>query len=251
MSAKLSMQEFDLLVCDLAITRGVATAFLEKILGPFSGIKVGWTILLSNQAKPSNLGNFKKNTFISKPLDEAYFLEIVQTVCGGSSGKNKNSIDVAFINPFIDATLKVLTTTANTEAKKCSVCLRKRGEISGDISSLIAMNSERYLGSMGISFEENCFLGVVGNMLGEKYQTITPDIQDAVGELCNQIFGQSKMVLNQMGHTIQAAIPSVIVGKGHHIKHLIDGVCIAVHFETSYGKFVVETVLRERGEGEN
>lgn len=242
-SHKLNTQKFDLFVCDLNITRGQTTSFLEKVIGPYADPRPDWSIILSSEAKPSNLGNFKKNTFIPKPIDESFFSEIVHTVCGGPEENKNSSVDVSFINPFIEATLTVLSTTANTVAKKKSVCIRKENQISGDISSLIAMNSERYLGSMAISFEEKCFLSVVSNMLGESYTAITDEIQDAAGELCNQIFGQAKMVLNQKGHTIQPAIPSIISGKAHKIKHLIDGTCIAVVFETPHGDFVIETVM--------
>lgn len=246
---KLSLQRFDLFVCDLNVTRGQVSSFLEKAIGPTADPRPDWCIILSSESKPSSLGNFKKQTFIPKPIDETFFLEIVHTVCG-TTGPNSKTLDVNFINPFIEATLTVLSTTANTEAKKKSLCIRKDNQISGDISSLIAMNSERYLGSMAISFEEPCFLAVVGNMLGESYTSITDEIQDAVGELCNQIFGQAKMVLNQKGHSIQPAIPSIITGKSHKIKHLIDGTCIAVTFETPQGCFVIETVMRDRKEGE-
>ncbi len=247
-SHKLNAQRFDLFICDLSITRGQTTTFLEKVIGPFADPRPDWSLILSSEPKPSNLSNFKKNTFIPKPIDEAFFSEIVHTVCGTTeeNAKGSSPIDVNFINPFIEATLKVLSTTANTEAKKKSVCIRKENQISGDISSLIAMNSERYLGSMAISFDEKCFLAVVSNMLGENYTAISDEIQDAVGELCNQIFGQAKMVLNQKGHTIQPAIPSIISGKAHKIKHLIVGTCIAVVFETPHGDFVIETVMRAK-----
>jgi CheY-specific phosphatase CheX len=50
--------------------------------------------------------------------------------------------------------------------------------------------------------------------------------------------------LNERGCDIQPAIPSVIFGENHRIKHLIEGPCLAVQFRTSAGCFVVEAILK-------
>jgi chemotaxis protein CheX len=132
------------------------------------------------------------------------------------------------------------------KASKEAVFARGTDQISGDISAIMPMNSERFLGSMAIAFEEMCFLGIVEQMLGEVFTEITPDIQDAAGEICKQVFGMSKKILNSNGHTIQSALPTVIAGKGHSIKHTVSGVCIAVKFNCTYGNFVVEAVLQPK-----
>jgi chemotaxis protein CheX len=186
-----------------------------------------------------------------KPIQPAALAELAKKLLLPREGQSKAAeppakIDVAFINPFIESTLAVLETTAGVSATKDSIFIRTDEITSGDISAVIAMNSVSYLGSMAITFEEKCFLHVVSTMLGEKYESITVENQDAVSELCNQIFGRSKNILNQQGHTIQPAIPSLVVGRNHRIKHAAIGPCIAVKFTTSHGPFTVEAVVQSR-----
>ena len=155
--------------------------------------------------------------------------------------------DLNFIVPFVQSAIKVLTTLANTKPEKEEVFVRTATQSSGDISAIIALNSNDYLGSMAITFEKACFLGLVGSMLGETYTEISPDIQDAAAEICNQVFGASKLILNQQGHSIQPAIPSVVVGQGHIIHHSAIGKVLAVRFKTEFGRFVIEAVVEQRG----
>ena len=156
----------------------------------------------------------------------------------------KPAIDASFINAFCEATLHVLSTMAQTKAVKESVFLRKGDQISGDISAVIAMNSSTFRGSMAIAFDSVGFLSVASRMLMETCTEINPDVADACGELCNQIFGVSKQKLSVIGHDLQKALPSIVTGKNHTIKHCVLGPCIAIRFNLNPGVLIVEASLQ-------
>ncbi|NUM88431.1 MAG: chemotaxis protein CheX [Bdellovibrionales bacterium] len=156
------------------------------------------------------------------------------------AGSSKQKFDAILVNEFVKATLEVLKTTGQIEAKRDSLFLKQDDQASGDISAIIPMNSSDFHGSMALSFEEKCFLTVVGNMLGEKYEKITPEIADAAAELCNQIYGTAKKALNEKGYSLELAIPSIVVGKGHQVRHAVNGPYVAVRFQCSAGTFLVE-----------
>ncbi|HND86639.1 MAG TPA: chemotaxis protein CheX, partial [Pseudobdellovibrionaceae bacterium] len=177
-------------------------------------------------------------------LEEVFKKVLVSTAKAPSTPRRAAfKMDVNFINPFIESTIEVLAKTCNTKAKKTKVFIRDKDTISGDISALVGMVSPTFKGSMGIAFERTTFIYVANNMLGEKATQITTENQDAAGEICNQVFGRTKTVLNEMGHAVQPAIPSVIVGDRHRVKHLVDGPVIAVQFETEGGYFIVEATV--------
>ncbi len=152
-------------------------------------------------------------------------------------------LDVNFINPFIESTLETLEKTCNTKVRKDKVFIRSGDIASGDISALVGMIADVFRGSMGIAFEKNCFLYLVNNMLGEKYTEINNENQDAAGEICNQVFGLTKTKLSNMGYKVQPAIPSIITGAGHKIKHMVDRPVIAVRFECEGGYLTVEAAV--------
>lgn len=49
---------------------------------------------------------------------------------------------------------------------------------------------------------------------------------------------------DEMGLDIAKAIPTVIEGKKHTIKHMIDGKCLTVKFNTKNGSFTIEAVVQ-------
>lgn len=61
-----------------------------------------------------------------------------------------------------------------------------------------------------------------------------------MGEITNMISGDARRELAEKGHTLKGAIPSVISGKNHTIKHMSNGPAIAIPFTTAGGPFIVE-----------
>jgi chemotaxis protein CheX len=81
-------------------------------------------------------------------------------------------------------------------------------------------------------------------MFGEEHQEIDEEVKDAVGELTNMISGDSRRRLQEIGHTFQGAIPTVISGKGHEIRHVTKGPILSIPFSTQAGNFTVEVCFK-------
>jgi chemotaxis protein CheX len=84
-------------------------------------------------------------------------------------------------------------------------------------------------------------------MLGEEIKEINGDITDAVGEITNMVSGSARKELESIGLNILAAIPTVVSGKSHSIKHVLGGPSIIITFEIEEGPFVVDICISERG----
>lgn len=148
-------------------------------------------------------------------------------------------MDVQYINPFISATVHVLKTMAHTEAKPGKPYLKKDKVAQGDVSSLIGLTGD-VSGTISVSFTEKSILSIVTNMFGEEVPSLNDEIGDAVGEIANMISGQARQTLESMGRPLQAAIPSVIMGKGHQITHITNHPVVAIPFQTNNGGFTIE-----------
>lgn len=160
------------------------------------------------------------------------------------SAARKISLDVNFINPFLEATMKTLETQASTIAKPGQVFKKGRGDAySGDISGVIGLVSAAFTGSVVISFPADTFLKILSRMLGEECTEINEMTRDGAGELTNIIFGQAKIVLNKAGFGINTALPSVIAGADHSVVPMTNGPRVAIPFETDVGPFIVEICL--------
>ncbi|OPX19564.1 MAG: chemotaxis protein CheX [Desulfobacca sp. 4484_104] len=148
-------------------------------------------------------------------------------------------MDVKYINPFLNATVEVLKTMAFMEARAGKPYLKTNHSAPGDVSAIIGITGH-INGSLSLTFSSSCIIKIVDNMLGENFQEINDDIKDAVGELTNMISGVARRRLSEIGFCFKIAIPTVVSGPGHQIKHMSKGPTIAIPFDTTAGSFTVE-----------
>lgn len=152
-------------------------------------------------------------------------------------------MDVRFINPFLDGAKEVLKTMAFIDATAGKAYLKKGDAAQGDVSGIIGITGDA-IGSLAVSFHTNCICGIVSNMLGETHTEPTREVLDAVGELTNMISGVARTHMERNGLSVYAAIPSVVVGVGHTINHILKAPSIVIPFSTPQGDFVVDVCLK-------
>ena len=157
-------------------------------------------------------------------------------------------MDVKLANPFINAALNVLEVMANVICKADKPFLKKDSLSRGDVTGIIGLSGVAR-GSVSITFDEQSILEIVSNLLGEKIETINEEIVDAVGEITNMISGQARKELDENGKSFKAAIPTIIKGKNHTIRHITNVPVIAIPFTTSKGRFLIEICIEETRKG--
>ncbi len=153
-------------------------------------------------------------------------------------------MDADFVNPFIEATLHILETTATMQAKAQKPYLKRDDVAKGDISCLLDLSGD-FKGTISVSFMENCILQIVSKMFMEEMTELNDDIKDAVGEIGNMICGQVTTKLTELGKSLNAKLNIVSVGKDHTITHLPDRPVIAMPYGTENGEFTIEVCFEE------
>ena len=152
-----------------------------------------------------------------------------------------NSVDAMFIKPFIDGALNTLQVQCAVSASEKPPFLKGRApEPALAIAGEIRIASDRFTGTIRIGFSEPVFLGLMERMLGERFPSITPELQDGAAELLNMIYGQAKIVLNQNGYSIEKAIPSVLTGEALAAPLPEGAKVIVLPFATPFGDFQIE-----------
>ena len=146
------------------------------------------------------------------------------------------------VKKFSNSVVNVMGTMAMTETKTGRAFVKKDNTAKGDISGVIGFSSAsgKSKGTMSLTFTEESVLGVIGNMLGEEFSEINDDVADAVGELTNMICGQARKGMAELGINYEGAIPSVVTGKNHSIRHVSSSAILAIPFETQFGPIFVE-----------
>lgn len=246
---KIKLQKFALALIDLKMPKFEGSAVLDAISTLPGEYKPDHILVISAFSSATEIQSKYGSHigYLAKPFSREDFLKMTNGFfpvnAEPSTVSSGQRFDLVIVNAFIDATIKVLETMAQTPVVKDSLYLRDPNQPSGDISAILAIHSTTHRGSMAISFSKDCFLGVLNRMLGENHQSITPENADAAAELCNQIFGLAKKEVNANGNDLQPAIPSIITGVNHKIQHKTSGPCITVKFKTDVGTFTIETVM--------
>ncbi len=155
-------------------------------------------------------------------------------------------MNVAFINPFLEAAVKVLQTMAFTEPRVGEPFLKGKTPLSqGDITGIVGLTGATK-GSLAVSFSETAILQVVSNMLGEAFKEMNDEVRDAVGEITNMICGDARRMLAEIGYQFQGAIPTIIEGKNHKICHVFRGSILVIPFTIGEeGVFFLEVCFEE------
>ncbi|HOO46208.1 MAG TPA: chemotaxis protein CheX [Deltaproteobacteria bacterium] len=153
-------------------------------------------------------------------------------------------MDVSLVNPFIDATIYVLSSLAFTNAHVGEPYLKRNNVAKGDISGVVGLTGEAS-GSISVTFSKTCILKIVSKMFGEEITEIDEDVKDAVGEILNIVSGNGRKKLQEMGKTMKGAIPTIVTGKNHTITHITSASVIAIPFFTENGDFTFEVCFED------
>jgi chemotaxis protein CheX len=153
----------------------------------------------------------------------------------------KKSVDVNFLNPFIEATVNTLKIQCSFNCTPGKPFIKNNSfDMKVDIAGVIAITSDQFKGNISVCFTEKIFLHLMSNMLGEECSEINSEMEDGAGELVNIIFGQAKMTLNQLGYTLQKAIPTIVRGGDLIIKHIVTVSTFILPFNSDLGEFYIE-----------
>ena len=148
-------------------------------------------------------------------------------------------MDANLVNPFIEATLNILETTASTTAMAGKPYLKRDPMACGEISGIIRLSGD-HNASVSLSFSKEGILSIVSNMFGEPMNELNDDIKDAVGEISNMISGQVTNAIAQSGKRYKVSLTSVLLENNHQVPHIGKYPAIALPFKTDHGEFTIE-----------
>ncbi|MFH0920654.1 MAG: chemotaxis protein CheX [Fibrobacterota bacterium] len=155
----------------------------------------------------------------------------------------KMPILTRLINPFINATLDLMTTMAGLQVVRRDLFLKKDYRLFGDISGIMNF-SGKIDGSVVVSFNTELARDIVARILSVPDISISPaDLRDGVGEIVNIISGNAKASLagTEFGHEI--TLPAVVTGQGHEIRHPSNAPCIVIIFDAGGRPFAVQICM--------
>jgi chemotaxis protein CheX len=149
-------------------------------------------------------------------------------------------VDVAYINPFIEAASTVFKTVLNCNIERRLLSLKKTHAPTYEVSGVIGL-SGKATGAVVLSVSAPVAFKVVETLLGTHVDEINADVVDAVGELTNMIAGGAKTALSHLEMSI--GLPSIITGRAHQINFASRVPPICILFDTPWGPMTLDVGL--------
>lgn len=241
-------QKFDMVLIDTEVPRLMDGGFVYGIQS-YKNTQDAEIFVISEKDNGELPDSLKSAKFFKKPVNTDDLIHTMITVLNaqhhGSADKeyapapvaaSKYAVDVRVINAIIKSTTNVLVqfgitgvTMEKASQKSPSECL------SGEISSVVDIKSRSFQGYLAISFDKASYLEVCSSMLMEEQTELTPDNQDAVGEINNIIFGNAKAEITSFG--IELTVPKVLIGANQQISCPVGAAAMSIPFSTGKGKF--------------
>jgi chemotaxis protein CheX len=135
------------------------------------------------------------------------------------------------INPYISATVDLLSTMAGLHAEKKEVFLKRNYRLFGDISGIMSLTGA-VEGQVVVCFEEKLAREIVARIMSAKPEGLTKDeLREGIGEVVNIVAGNAKAVLASTEYAHQIGLPTVAIGQGHEVSHPGNSPCIVVIFD--------------------
>jgi chemotaxis protein CheX len=150
-------------------------------------------------------------------------------------------MNVAYVNPFISATVHLFKTMLATDIQPGKPMLKAEPHPTHDISGIIGLSGNAQ-GSIAISFPKIVALKVVSKMLGSELKVVGPELTDGIGEIVNIVAGYAKKDLSQ--YALSISLPNVIIGKDHCLAAQSGIPTIIVPFNCVLGEFAMEISLK-------
>lgn len=153
-------------------------------------------------------------------------------------------MDVKLLNPFVQAAVEVLKAEVGAEVSRGDVSLQKSSLTSDDITVLLNLIGDVY-GVVMYGMSMSTGLGMVSNIMGQKFGELSPLAQSGVAELGNVISGRATIRFAEAGYKSNISTPTVLIGSGIQISTL-DFPRIVVPLETEHGCFTAHLALKEK-----
>ncbi len=149
-------------------------------------------------------------------------------------------MDVRYINPFIASIKNVFSTMVQTEVTVGKPVLKPTNDRAVDVSSVIGLSGD-IVGAVVLGFSCDVACKLASTFAGIEMTLDHADFSDAIGELANMVAGNAKKDFT--GHDVSISLPSVIVGKGHHVSQLKTSPRLVIPCSSAAGSFDVEIAM--------
>lgn len=138
-------------------------------------------------------------------------------------------MDAQYSRSFVVGITDVFKTMCDIDLIHCEPFGKDDRKTTAEVTGVIGFTGDKK-GVMSFGTSASGALTIYARLVHEKYDRITEEIVDAVGEITNIISGQARKELEKESLHLKAHVPMVFVGKGVEISYITRGRIVSIPF---------------------
>lgn len=147
-----------------------------------------------------------------------------------------------FINPFIKASEYLFREYLELIVDVGKPYLRQQSDSLNEVSGIIGLAGDT-TGAVVLSFHSDTAIKIITIFAKHKYNFLSNEVLDGVGELVNIIAGNAKKYLED--YKIAISLPGVVTGKDYDIHWPENIPVIVIPFYCEIGNFTLNVSLKD------
>lgn len=148
-------------------------------------------------------------------------------------------MNVAYINPFVEAVDNVFRTMIDTPTTRKSVRMSSENGTGLCLTAIIGITGEAS-GVVVLRFPPSTALATASKMLGMTLtDSAAPEVTDAIAEVANMVAGSAKAKFEH-DPPLQLGLPTVVHGSNYRVRYPTRSIWLEVPFESPMGDFSLE-----------
>lgn len=167
-----------------------------------------------------------------------------------STNANRLKVDATFLNVAVTSTQAVISNICKIQVQLEATSKRSDAQKSTfpiDVASFIGLTSQTIRGTIGLCFPEQTFLALVNAATDLIFTDVQPELAIGAGEFMYQIFETTRLNLNGLGYEIDQAVPSLVLGRGLSVLHVMPDPGFTIQFKSPAGPFRFEIGIKTGG----
>ncbi|GAB6041244.1 chemotaxis protein CheX [Endothiovibrio diazotrophicus] len=146
----------------------------------------------------------------------------------------------AFVQPAVEALVRILHTMAATEVTAGPPAVKENPRAKGSVTGIIPLRSSEYRGSLAVTFSKPAILAIYRRMVHEERESLDEEVANLAGEITNMVAGGANREYSEQGHGFEMATPFLLLGQNHAVHHDLKGTTLLIPFDSDVGGIFIE-----------
>jgi chemotaxis protein CheX len=148
-------------------------------------------------------------------------------------------LDPKYVNCFIQGANHVFKTMLDLELSHNEPYIKDTNRSSADVTGVMGFTGDKR-GTMAFSLTTSGAVAIYERLMHERFNNVSSEIIDAMGELTNIISGQARKELEALDLHLMGHVPLIFVGQGVSVTLATKGKIIVIPFT-----FTIDGVTQE------